>query len=309
MQNTYHSYSSVSHRLSGLGAHLLQAWYRVAAPPAPPEGAPFFVQEVARRGRVTSLAMLITIAMVLLALTLEQRMSTTLTLIVVTCIDSIAVFGFNRRGKITVAGAIITMTTEAGLFFSLLETLYSHHGIIFWTHQLFPLLVQGIIIAASTLPPASVFAVLGINCAVTFAIVSFVPSTPAFWMYLQMHEPQTLGELLLPPFTVFLIVAFISFIWVTSTNGAIKRAYGASARAEYERKMAQREREASDRRIREVQVAVADLTSWLEEASSLGSLPPWQPSTPLLDKIVSHIQRLPLIQTPPGAEGLEDATH
>jgi hypothetical protein len=159
-----------------------------------------------------------------------------MTLVVVTYIDGIALT-FNRRGKSTVAGLIITAVTEVGLLLSLLATLQKE-GVDFEVIVFFPLLVQGIVVAVSTLPPLSVLPILVLNCGFTFGIVAFSPYSSAWLAYMHQYEPQTLPALLIGPLTVFLIVAFVSLIWVMSANDAIKRADKADARAEFERQMA-----------------------------------------------------------------------
>jgi hypothetical protein len=246
MQRSYGPSPSASHPSPGLGMRLLNFWYRLAAPPMPPSNAPLLAREVARRARVTSLVMLVTISMVLLAFLVQPTVDISITLLVVTSIDVVAL-AFNRRGKITVAGVIITMTTELGLLLSLVNTLHKNGGISFNVAVFLPLLVQGIVVAVSTLPPLSVLLILVVNCGVAVGVITFTPYAPAFLAYLHRYEPQTFGNMVITPLTVYLIVGLVSLIWVLSANDAIKRADKADARAEYEQEMAQWERVASNK--------------------------------------------------------------
>jgi hypothetical protein len=252
MPNT--SYSSPSpQRLPDLGIRLLHAWYWLAAPPPAPAHASLLAREIARRGRVTSLVMLVTVAMVLLAFIIQPTVQVSITLLVATVIDSIAL-AFNRRGKITLAGLIITLTTEIGLLLSLFGYLQEHGGVDVDVVTFFPLLVQSIVIAVSALPPLSVLPILVLNCSVVLGVTIFWPYSSSFLAYLHQHEPQTFFGLLIVPLTVFLMVAFVSLIWVLSANDAIKRVDKADARAEYEQQMALYEREISGRLTRDLQV-------------------------------------------------------
>lgn len=250
MHNTYHPPSFS--RSSNLIIRLLSFWYYLAAPPEPPAHSPLLMREIARRGRVTSLVMLVTIAMVLLAFIIQPSVPVSITLIAVTSIDIIALL-FNRKGKITIAGTIITSTTEIGLLLSLFGQLQMFKGVDFGVITFLPLLVQGIVVAVSTLPPLNVLLILVLNCSVSFVVIKFVPYARPFADYLHRYEPQTPLGIFNIPLTLSLIVGLVSLIWVLSANDAIRRADMADAHAEYEQEMALREKEVSDKLNRDLQ--------------------------------------------------------
>lgn len=237
-RNMYYPPSSHS---PGVVLSLLHFWYRIAAPPEAPAHAPLLAREIARRGRVTSLVMLVTIAMVLLTFIIQPSLDITITLIVVTCVDIVALT-FNQRGRILVAGTIITTMTELGLLFSMVGMLQKHGGVTFEAIIFLPLLVQGIVVAVSTLPPFSVILLLVLNSIANAIVVYFLPYSAAVTTYLQKNEQIPPGQIFNISLTVYLIVGLVSFIWVRSANEAIRRADKADARAEYEQEMAQRDR-------------------------------------------------------------------
>jgi hypothetical protein len=220
---------------------LLIAWYRIAAPPEPPPTAPLWQREVARRARIISLVMLIAIWLVVFTFLVQPSRALAISLAVVTVIDLVAVVVFNRRGKTTICGLIITATTELGILFNIISLIHMQGAITVGIVLTFPLLVEGVVVAASTTRPLIASGVFIVNSLFITSAAFFVPHAPDVVSLLQ--GDVGLGKVFEIPLSVLQIAFFVIVIWVTSANQAIIRADAASLRADYAEKMAKRDHE------------------------------------------------------------------
>ncbi len=216
-------------------SHISETWYKISAPPAPSPDAPLLIKEVSRRGRIISLAMLISIILLLFVFIVVPSFQFVFILLVVFLTDVIAVF-FNRRGKILVAGMIISIVNELGLLATLLAQLMLNRGVDVQTALFLPVLAQTVMITVSTLP--TIFAILNLllNSAVVLVTLTFVPYAPSLQTYLH-NGPITPSFLYYGPLVLIIQTTIISIIWVRSANKAIIEADRADAQIHYEQMM------------------------------------------------------------------------
>jgi len=212
----------------------LEWWYALTAPPEVSVNASFDERELARRGRLTSAVLL---AVILLGLVpvftsfFTKNRVFIPSLLISLVFDAVALW-LNRRGKINTAGVVALLVVSGGIIFNILSV---RGGLDISLLNLFDLLVQGELIAVSLLPARSVFLVMLTNIFFFFVAVTFVPHTHTMAIAL-----QTRGySLLLTPIILQVIVAVVTYLWVSNTTKAIKRADRAEVIAALQRTLAE----------------------------------------------------------------------
>ena len=213
----------------------LSWWYRISAPPVPPPTAPLREREVARRGRLTSIVLLIFIVLIAgvgIPARALQDPPEALPLIVLTIPLFLAVW-LNRRGNVNVSGFIVVSALTTAL--SLVLTVFQSHGLTTDTIVLFDLTIQTELFAVSLLPAPAVFVAAAYNC--TFIILDYMllPHAPDL-VAMAAHDGI---DVIVRPIALDLTVALITFLWVRSATGAIKRADRAEVIAKLEHDLAQ----------------------------------------------------------------------
>jgi hypothetical protein len=256
-------YSTPSKLCRSQSESILHMWYRLTAPPELPPHAPLADREVTRRGRIISLMTLVTVTMILLAYLVQPPLQLALIFMVTICLD-FAALKYNRGGKTTLAGVIITIATEGGLLVALIINIQMKHGISFDTISFLPLFVQGIVVAISALPLFCILAVFLFNCLLIAVVLTCIPYSPALTNYIHTNPPDSFGTMVATPLILFFMTTFVSLIWVHSANEAIKRANSADAHAEYEQKMAKKDRETTEqlrRSLAEIAFIIASISN------------------------------------------------
>lgn len=224
----------------------LEWWYHLTAPADPPKNAPLTEREVARRGRLTSATLLIVILLLLAAYPiafLGPNHILAFVLLIPLSIDMVALF-LNRAGKITAAGYVVVLGIEVGVGLSILGPATST-GLTTYLLAQFDLLVQAEFVAVSLLRPRSVLWLAGLHIVLIVVGITFLPHTPEFSNTLAGNR----YEGFLRPITLQIIVAVVTYLWVTGAQQAIQRA----DRAEEIASLEQREIERQQREIEEKQ--------------------------------------------------------
>ncbi len=217
---------------------LLQWWYRLSGPPDVPEIAAFYERELVRQARIASLiilGMLIAIVVLVPVILLAAPNFFVLPQVIATsaaglfcCLLALLM---NRGKQVQFAGILLILAVDivvAGI------VLGEQNGLDPILLTMFDLLVVTELIAASLLPPASVFGIALLNMVL---VVMDVNLQPRSMMWMQMIQSQQLVySLLARPAVLYLVVAAVAFLWVRSAVNALKRADRAELIAELDRR-------------------------------------------------------------------------
>ncbi|MGH2482659.1 MAG: hypothetical protein ACRDHW_23680, partial [Ktedonobacteraceae bacterium] len=103
----------------------------------------------------------------------------------------------------------------------------------------FDLMVQAEFVAITLLRPKSVFLMAFLHCAFIVGAILFLPYSAGFAPVLAANK----YEIFLRPITLQIIVAFVTYLWVTSAHQAVKRADRAEVIAELERREVERQQQ------------------------------------------------------------------
>lgn len=217
-------------------------WYYLTAPPQAPATAPLAQREKARRGRLASVVLFFTVLLVLPAFpTAVGNPVLLVTLLIVLSIDTVA-FILNRFGRTTLAGVLVVVGIELGLGTSIL-TIPGGFGIS--NLATLDLLVQAECVTVSLLAPQSVFLVAFINSAFFVYVLTFSHVRPELASLLAVDGSRVISS----PIILQIIVAIVTFLWVSSANKAIVRADRAEEIAALEQqKLELQERELEQKR-------------------------------------------------------------
>lgn len=216
-------------------------WYRLTAPRLVTTDTNLQARELSRRGRLTSATLLIVILLVLAAepvAVFGPDKSLVFVLLIPVAIDIVGLI-FNRLGKITTAGILVIIGIEVGLILSILGPALGHGGLTTYLLPQFDLMVQAEFVAITLLRPKSVFLMAFLHCAFIVGGVLFLPHSAEFIPILAANE----YEIFLRPITLQIIVAFVTYLWVTSAYQAVKRADRAEVIAALERREVERQQE------------------------------------------------------------------
>ncbi len=220
---------------------LLWWWYRLTAPTLITTDANLHLRELSRRGRLTSATLLIVILLVLAAEPVAifgPNKSLIGILLIPVFIDIVALI-FNRLGKITTAGILVIVGIEVGLVLSILGPTLGGGGLTTYILPQFDLMVQAEFVAITLLRPKSVFLMAFLHCAFIVGAILLLPHSSEFIPVLAANE----YEIFLRPITLQIIVAFVTYLWVTSAYQAVKRADRAEVIAELERREVERQQQ------------------------------------------------------------------
>ncbi len=195
----------------------LEWWYRLTAPPEAAVDASLAERERARRGRLSSIILLVMLVFLFASLlgSLLQPDHHLLFVLLPSILISIIVLVLNRLGKVLTAGIVLVLGFELGYIFGLLRT---PGGLGVRDLPRFDLLVEAVLLAVSFLPARIVpWIALG-NCIFIWAAIAFLPHTGDLNSLLSMHAYSVIET----PIALQVIVAFITYLWVRSTNQAIE---------------------------------------------------------------------------------------
>jgi hypothetical protein len=219
----------------------LRWWYRLTAPAPVPADASLQERELVRRGRLTSATLLVVIFL-LLAAEPVGLLGPNKGLVVILCIpltiDIIALV-FNKLGKIVTAGILVLVGIEVGVALATIGPALGAGGLSTYILPQYDLLAQAEFVAVTLLPPSTVFLMAGLHTAFIFLSIIFLPHSHEFDAILATNQ----YEIFLRPLSVQVIVALVTYMWVTSAYQAVKRADRAEVIADLERRELERQQE------------------------------------------------------------------
>jgi hypothetical protein len=220
----------------------LHGWYWLTAPPEAPENARLEEREASRRGHLASVVLFFVILLVLPAIpSAIGNPILTAILALVIIMDMLALV-LNRNGKTNVAGILVVIGIEIGLGSSILTI---HGGLGPSNLQMFDLMVQAECVAVSLFVPGSVFFVAIANSLFFVIVLNTTYITPELAHLLKTDSSRIISS----PIILQVIVAIVTYLWVSSANKAIQRA----DRAEEIAALEQREIELQQREIEQKQ--------------------------------------------------------
>lgn len=216
-------------------------WYRLTAPNLVTTDDNLHLRDLSRRGRLTSATLLIVILLVLAAepvAILGPNKALIFILLLPVAIDIVALI-FNKLGRITVAGVLVIVGIEVGLVLSILGPTMAGGGLTSYLLPQFDLMVQAEFVAITLLRPRSVFLMAFLHCTFIIGAILVLPHSAEFAPIFATNE----YEIFLRPITLQIIVAFVTYLWVTSAYQATRRADRAEVIAELERREVERQQQ------------------------------------------------------------------
>src|SRR5207253_2965790 len=140
----------------------------------------------------------------------------TFTLTLVLIMDGQAL-ALNRSGKTNIAGILVVMSIEIGLGTSIL-TVPGQFGVS--NLPMLDLMVQAECVAVSLFIPSSVFIVALVNSVFFVCVLNLTPVSPELTLLLKIDGSRIVST----PIILQVIVAIVTYLWVSSANKAIQRA-------------------------------------------------------------------------------------
>ncbi len=216
-------------------------WYRLTAPALVTTDDNLQLRDLSRRGRLTSATLLIVILLVLAAEPVAifgPNKALIGILLIPVAIDVVALI-FNKLGKITTAGILVIVGIEVGLILSILGPTMAGGGLTTYLLPQFDLMVQAEFVAITLLRPKSVFLMAFLHCLFIIGAILLLPRSAEFAPIFAANK----YEIFLRPITLQIIVAFVTYLWVTSAYQATRRADRAEVIAELERREVERQQQ------------------------------------------------------------------
>ncbi|MFL5628607.1 MAG: hypothetical protein ACJ788_23750 [Ktedonobacteraceae bacterium] len=210
-------------------------WYQIAAPPEPAMSANLKQREAYRRGKLISIALLMQIAIifiVMLTVGIFVNHALILNLAAMLLVLTIAVF-MNRRGNVIVAGILAVI----GLDLSIMLNFLSYPELTVFLLPMLDLLVLPELFAVSLLPPRAVF--IDALFHIVFIVASLTFLFPQSAELKALLHTSAFQDAVARPIVIQILVAVISYLWVSSASQAIARADRATTIASLERAMAE----------------------------------------------------------------------
>jgi hypothetical protein len=207
-------------------------WLRLSGPPGDPNDPelPLATRERLRRARLASTIILGLTALDLLLLptVLDDLPSTIAVLsVLATCLLALVL---NRAGQVTLAGYALVLVLASAIALTFLGAPGGIAGLDYF--PVYDLLVIPLVVGASLLPEGQVFVIAAINCA--FILADSLLQAHGFNI-----NTSDGYSLIAKPIIIQVIIAIVSFLWVRSTNAAIRRADRAEELAQMEHHLAE----------------------------------------------------------------------
>jgi hypothetical protein len=221
----------IPYSVTGLNPYpWIRWWYAIAAPPTPPnaESLPLREREFLRRGKLTCIAMLIEVLLLLIALgpigVNPQQQGILVGSLIALPLVFIAVAVFlNRAGKLLLAGFLVVISLEAVQF--AMTLILQPNGLTITELTLLFLFVQPLMLSVLLFPPWAILVTAGVNVVLTILLVfsPLFPKAPDLAAFFHAQPGIDLAVFMVPTLTQ-LVCAFISFIVITSLQESLKRA-------------------------------------------------------------------------------------
>lgn len=227
---------------TGARGGLLEWWYHLAAPQEP-ENSNSRDRELVRAGRLSSIILLLMLfyGFTLLPTALNGMSVNHIfpVILLVAMTINVGAFVLNRQGKVILVGVLMVVAVEAAF---MLTAFTSPRGLSTRSLTSFELIVLTELMAVSLLPPRSVFLVMLCNFVYTWGAITFLPHASDLVL---SPLPVYYGTLA-GPMALQFIVALVTYLWVQGARQAIARAEHV---AELEHTLAERDREAAERKV------------------------------------------------------------
>jgi hypothetical protein len=200
---------------------LFSWWYAVAAPVAPAGDVPLSTRELVRKGRLTSLVLLIEFLINIPSyfVSSDPQLLIPLTIsMLMLCIGVV----LNRLGKTMAASILVLVVVEVGMCFWLLSLGLRPGGLPTIELPYVEILIEPVLLAVSLFSPRVALPVGLYNALFIFCYFTFIPKTPELMHYLaipQLNFTNYFGSI-----NSLLFTAVISSLWVTSARQATRRA-------------------------------------------------------------------------------------
>jgi prefoldin subunit 5 len=265
----------------------LEWWYRLTAPPEVASNASVAERERARRARLSSTILFVLLLSLFASLigAILQSDRTLLFVLLPSFLVSIVVLALNRLGKVLTAGIILVSGFELGHIAGLVG---NPHGLAASDLPGFDFLVESILLAVSFLPIKTVpWLALG-NCIFIWAALTFLPHTADLGSLLATQAYSTIET----PIALQVIIAFVTYLWVRSTNRAIARADRAEVVASLQQTIAQQKQQLDEgiQQILQTHVQVAN-GNFQARAPLMQDNSLWQIAVSL-NNLLARLQRL-----------------
>lgn len=277
-------------RLAGLFGWSLGWWCGLTTPLPPPPYVAFGERERARRARLVSLLLLGVVAWQVFVLVigiydpsyggLVDSTMFSPQLLLSFCVVDVVVVTLNRRGHVNWAGLAVVAITESPLLALLAFPPHGRLGLA--QFDVFYLLAVSVLVAATLLPPWTVFVVAGLNALEVIGTVLVLPHNAPLQQLL-IRSDDTFATLA-QPIALQMIVAVVAYLWVRGMLAALQRAERAEQIADTERAEALvrvRELEAGMRRPLPLFALLADSTLIEARAPWMREVLLWQVGTAL----------------------------
>jgi hypothetical protein len=215
-------------------------WYTIAAPPAPSqiEGLALKEREFLRRGKLTSIALLIELVLLLIELNAALRDGTKIYIFILINISFLIIATvLNRFRKLLLASLLTIFTVEVGMVTAMMSPVGGLMGVA--SIPFLFLLVQPLMISVLLFPSWTILLIGAINVLVTCAALLFVPKTAELQSY--MLTPIAF-QIVFTPIVTLTVCALISFIVITSLQESLVRADKAEEISKLQQTMAEQTR-------------------------------------------------------------------
>ncbi len=233
------SQQSSPYSITGLNPYpWIRWWYRLAAPKVPPraEELPLKEREFLRRGKLTSIALLIQLVELVVQMIPASHDGTNSlpAILMSTAFVIIAVF-LNRAGKLLWAGLLVIAVLEVGMF-----SVVTFRGVLDISKiPLVFILTQPLLVSVLLFPSWGVLVMAAVNMAMTALILLLFPKTPEFQAFLQANAGPMFGV----PLTLQLLCALVCYIVITSLQESLIRADRAEEVTRLQKVMAEQARQ------------------------------------------------------------------
>ncbi len=239
------------------GQGILSWFYRLAAPRITSERPTLGERELLRRGRLAALLIIAILILGIINLPIAATNPSLTELYgdiagIVGCVIALAL---NRSGYVAPASLLLALLLAGG-FAGIILT--APGGVSVPNLLLMPLLTLDELIAVSLLPSWTVFLFALLNSAFVLVVILEWPTDATIHMLL--NESGAAGLIISPPITLYLIVAFVTFLWVRGATSALIARDRAEEFAALEHAVAEQRRnlEVGIRQIHDTLVRVAN---------------------------------------------------
>lgn len=215
----------------------LEWWYKWTTIPEPPESANFIKREAARKVRMLSTILLFFLPMLIIVLPTSFFIPIVAVRYAVIALTFAATSSLllNRVGQVVLAAIILALSFEVALTVVILLTNPLDETVL----QLYDLYTVVELFAVSLLPVRTVFLVAGCNSVFFWLDLSYQKHVA----FLNPDLTAQFLPIVSRPIVLQLIVAAVSFLWVSSTTKAIMRADRAEMVVKLEHALVDQKRE------------------------------------------------------------------